>query len=106
MQLPVPEHKSSCPLPGFVEIMRSLWGKSSLWMVVGVPAGQDEESYEPVSSSIMAMWLFQHPILGDMYTDMLTCTMSFVDLGIDPFAGDLLKPCLQGGANLNSNTVM
>ena len=30
MQLPVPEHKSPCPPPGFVEIARSLWGKQPM----------------------------------------------------------------------------
>ena len=52
------EFKPSCPLPRFVEIMRSLQGEHILWIVIGVPAGEDEESYELVSSSIMAMWLF------------------------------------------------
>ena len=75
MQLPVPEHKSLCPLPRFVEIARSLQGEHHPWMVIGVHAGEEEESSKPISSSIMATWLFWHPTLGDMYIDMLTCMM-------------------------------
>ena len=63
-------------------------------MIVGVPAGEDEESYEPVSSSIMATWPFHPPILGDMYIDMLTCMMGFMDLGIDPLVKDHPAPGL------------
>ena len=82
------EHKSSCPLPGFVEIVRSLWGQGSLWIVISVPPEEAEESYEAVGSSIMATQLFQHPTSGEMYVNMLTCTLSAVDLGIDPMAED------------------
>ena len=80
-QLEVSEHRSSCPLPGFVEITMSLWGDHSLWIVTGIPPEEAEESYEAVSSSIMATHLFQHATLDEMFIDILTCMMSFMDLG-------------------------
>ena len=89
------EHKSSCPPPVFVEITRSLWGECSQLVAVGVPAGEDEVPYEAFCSSIMATQLFWHPTSGEMFTDMLTCTLSVVDLGVDPMVEVHLVPALQ-----------
>ena len=43
----------------------------------------------------MATQLFWHPILGDVYIDMLTCMMSFMDLGINPLVEEHLVPAPQ-----------
>ena len=87
VMMQLPEHKSSCPQPGFVEIVRSLWGgECSPQIDIGVPAGEDEESCKAVGSSVMATWLFWHPTLGEMFIDMVTCILSVVDLGVDSMA--------------------
>ena len=88
------EHKSSYPLSGFVEIVRSLQGEHSLQIVNNVHPEDTEESYEAVGSSIMATQLFWHPTSGEMYIDMLTCMLSVVDLGVDPMAEVHLFPAL------------
>ena len=93
------EHKSSCPLPRFVEIVRSLWGEHSLWIVIGVPPEEAEESYEAVCCSIMETQLFQHPTSGEMYINMLTCTLSVVELAVDPMAEDHQVPALWEHSN-------
>ena len=87
MQLSVPEHQSLCPLPRFAEVASSLWGEHSPQMVIGVPAGEEEESFKPVGS------------LSDMYIDILTCTVSSVDLGIDPMVEDHPVPALWEHSN-------
>ena len=81
-------------MPGFAEIIRSLQGECSLWIVISVPPGEAEKSYEAVGSSIMATQLFWYHTLGEMYINMLTCMLSVVDLGVNPMAEVCLVPAL------------
>ena len=72
------------PHPGLWRLQEACGGEHSLWVVVGVSAGEDEESYKAVGSSIMATRLFWHPTLGEKFIDMITCMLSVMDLGVDP----------------------
>ena len=86
--------KPPCPMPGFAEIRQSLWGKGSRdshpSVIIGIPPeeAEDQDQYEVMGSSMMAAHLLRHPTSGDMYIDLLTCTMSIVDLGPNPMADD------------------
>ena len=83
------------PPPGFLGIVRSLWGEHSLQIVIRVPAREYEKSYKAVGSSIMVTQLLWHPTLGEMFIDMLTCTLSVVDLGVDLMVVVCPGPALQ-----------
>ena len=74
--------------------MRSLWGEYNLWIVIGIPPEEAEESYETMGSSIMATQLFWHPTSVEIYIDMLTYMLSVMDLGIDAMAEDCPVPAL------------
>ena len=97
--LPWSHHKPPCPPPGSVEIACALWGEESPerapTTVVGIPPKEAKEPLEVMGSSVIATCLFWHPILGGMYIDMLTCTLSIADLGFNTMANDHPVPALQ-----------
>ena len=64
--------------------------------VISNPLKDAGEPYEVMGSSVMVT---QHPTLGKMYIDMLTCTLSIVGLGLDPMADDHLALALQELSN-------
>ena len=86
------------PPPGFVEIMRSLWGDNPPHEVVGIPpklAGE-QGPIQVVGSAMFSARLVQDMISGSTYIDVMTCSMSLVGLGVTPLAGDCSMPTLLG----------
>ena len=72
--------------------------------VTGVPPEEAEEPYEVMGLSVMVTWLFQHPASGEMYINMLTCTLSIVDQGLNPMADDHPTLALQDLSDLGQIT--
>ena len=63
-----------------------------------------EEAKDPLEAmgvSIMATYLTWHPTLGEMYIDMLTCTLSIVDLGFNTMVDDHPVTALQELPNMD-----
>ena len=91
-------HEPLCPLPRFAETAHALWGEESAdrdpITVIGILHEDTEAPLEVMWSSVMAMHLFQHPILAEMYIVMLTCMLSIVDLGFNTTVDDHLVPAL------------
>ena len=81
-------YKSSCPLPGFVEIAQSLWGEGSIishpsLAVIGIPPkeAEDQDPFEVMGSSMMTFHLFRYPTSGKMYIDPLNMHDEHCGLG-------------------------
>ena len=88
-----------CPLPSFAEIVCSLQGEESAergpTTIIRIPPEEAKEPLEVMGPSVMAMNLFQHAVLGEMYIDMITCMLTIVDLGFITMVDDHLVPALQ-----------
>ena len=88
-------HEPPCPPPRFVEITYILQGEErGTTTVVSIPPEEAEEPLEVMGSSIMMTHLFQHPISGEIYIDVITCMLSIVDLGFNTTADDHPVPGL------------
>ena len=62
--------------------------RSGPMSVVGIlpEEAEDQDQFKVMWSSVIAAQLFRHPALGEMYIDLLTCTLSVMDLGVNPMA--------------------
>ena len=68
------------------------WGEESVesgpTSVICLPPKEARDPYKVIGSSVTVTQLIWHPILGEMYIDMLTCMLSIVGLGLDPVVED------------------
>ena len=72
---------------------------------MGIPPEMAEEQGPiwMVGSTMFSTQLFQDSVLGATYIDMVTCSMSLVDMGFTPLAVDHSMPALLGEEDMDSD---
>ena len=90
-------HQWPPPLPGFAEIVQSLWGDNPPQVVMGIPPelAKDQGPIQMVGSTLLSAQLFQETTSCTMCIDMVTCLMNLVGVGIIHPADDHLIPTLK-----------
>ena len=70
--------------------MQSLWGDNLPSVIVGIPAEEADPAspYGIVGLMLTVTQLIKHPATGEVLSDMISCTLSIVNLELDPAAGD------------------
>ena len=93
------------PPPGYTDIARSLWGDDPPHEVMSIPLGPAKEQGPIwiVGSTMFSARLLQDVVSGTTYINMVTSSMSLVDLGVTPSVGDCSIPTLFGGEDTDSN---
>ena len=93
------------PPPGFMGIMMSLHGDNPPHKVMSIPQGLAKEQ-GPIwiaESTMFPAQLLQDSLSGATYTDMMTCSMSLVGLGVTPSADDCSMPTFMGEEDTDSD---
>ena len=85
--------------------MRSLHGDSQPTVVTGVPPelAKEQDPVRMVESTMLSAQLFQDSMLGATYINMVTCSMSLVDLGVTPSVVVCSMPALLGKEDMDSD---
>ena len=69
--------------------MLSLWGDNPPSVIIRIPAEEAEtlSPYRIVGLMLTVTQLIQCPTTGEVFLDMISCTLSRVDLALGPAAG-------------------
>ena len=81
------------PPLGFAEIVQSLWGDNPPRIITSIPlGGKDHDPIQIIGSSMLSAHLLRDVASGAMCINLITCSLSVVDMGLNCMADDCPTP--------------